>query len=106
MELRMIELRLGFLFGIQVDEEAAAAAATDDDTPCYGGVARHLTKIRALRESSAADGAVFLNVNAGGMLGGNVWFPILGSQPAADAVQQLGYNAVVSLRHDPHYYPP
>ena len=58
-------------------------------------MARHRLKADALRAQSEKDGKVFLHLNAGGMLGGNIWFPILGSQPAADSIEMLKFNAVV-----------
>lgn len=65
-------------------------------TECYGGVSRHLSKIMELKSKSELQNKIFLNLNAGGMLGGYIWYPILGSGPAVESMQMLNFNAVVS----------
>lgn len=65
---------------------------------CYGGVSRHLTKINELKSTSAAQNKIFLNLNAGGMLGGYIWYPILGPAPAVESIKMLNFNAVVNIR--------
>lgn len=66
----------------------------NDDGSCYGGVARHLTAINKFKNESVAAGSVYLNLNSGGMLGGNIWFPILGTDPASESMKELAYQAV------------
>lgn len=61
---------------------------------CYGGVSRHLTKASELKKDSESKGKVFLHLNAGGMLGGYVWYQILGAGPAVESIKMLGYNAM------------
>ena len=53
---------------------------------------------RQLKTESESKNKVFLHLNAGGMLGGNIWFPILGSGPAAESVAKLSYDAIVTSR--------
>ena len=73
---------------------------TDSESPkaprlCYGGVPRHLTKVNELRNESESKGEVFLHLNAGGMLGGYIWYPILGAGPVVESIKTLNFNAVV-----------
>ena len=71
------------------------------DTPkaiqCYGGVSRHLSKAEEIRKDSESKGKVFLHLNAGGMLGGFIWYSILGTDPAVESIKALNYNAVVTV---------
>lgn len=53
--------------------------------------------VRQLKEESQQSGKSFIHLNAGGMLGGNIWFPILGSGPAAESVAKLNFTAIVSV---------
>lgn len=77
-------------------------SCTDFESPkasrqCYGGVSRHLTKVTELKSESESNGKVFLHLNAGGMLGGYIWYPILGAGPAVESIKTLNYNAVVTI---------
>jgi len=60
-------------------------------------VARHLTKKEELKKGNE-NNTVYLN--AGGMLGGNVWYPILGADPATVAFSYLKYDAVALGHRD------
>ena len=51
--------------------------------------------MKELKKDSEAKNKVFLHLNAGGMLGGYIWYPILGDGPAVESLQMLNFNAVV-----------
>ena len=76
-----------FSFGKEISSRLG-----DDD--CYGGVARHFTKKEELKKGNENN---TLYLNAGGMLGGNIWYPILGADPATVAFSYLKYDAVVII---------
>ena len=58
---------------------------------------RHLTKVTELKSDSESKNKVFLHLNAGGMLGGVIWYPILGSGPVVESIKTLNYNALVKV---------
>lgn len=66
------------------------------NSSCYGGVSRHLKVTNDVRKESESNNKIFLNLNAGGMLGGYIWYQILGSGPAAESMQMLNFSAVVT----------
>lgn len=83
------------MLSLEVVRHLASHILGRDATPCYGGVSRHQTKVTQLRQASESAGKVFLHLNAGSMLGGYIWYPILGHEPMTEAIQDLKYNALV-----------
>lgn len=84
----------------ETGRDSAGTCKPSDDDSCtgYGGFARLRTALDAQRALAAADNAPAIYLYAGDTFFGTPFYDVLGWEPSADFIGDLGIDAMVRMR--------